>query len=409
MIDSCLEVLSPGLYRCRNTGLVFRTGAKTVHCCSANRATLPPPVRLPEVGMRNARPMAEELPAELLAQCVGCKHRLSDGRCRMFLAGCDARHRRAAALRFGCRYRKLASSIPHGVLLAYPQDKFVTTTELTHDTAELSKHIDWQRIEAIIGVARSGLIPASILAAFTHKPLLAISPMARKLMAFGSGHRLGDEGQSFRRVLVVDDSVASGQSLHEVLTAIHATLPNATVQTAAIYAAPEVTRQVDYIGRVYPLPHFFEWCFINTYFSQRLAFDFDGILCENPDRPDDDPAYREFLENARPLYLPKIFPSVIISARCQWTREVSLRWLQRHGVRVRKLVLSDGNPNDRWKTRDTVAKWKAAELEKLRQTDGIHAYVESDPHQAEIIARMADMPVICPAAGRVFNVESWRH
>jgi len=100
---------------------------------------------------------------------------------------------------------------------------------------------------------------------------------------------------------------------------------------------------------------------------------------------------------------------VIVTARCERYRGETLEWLKRHRVTCRELVMWPGDPDARWATPDTVAHWKAEILAQLRRTGHIHFYAESDPRQAAIIAEAAKMPVICPAAGRVFNTDGhWR-
>ena len=129
----------------------------------------------------------------------------------------------------------------------------------------------------------------------------------------------------------------------------------------------------------------------------------DGIL-PRPAGPDTDPTYPAPTGGPQ-LITPRRIPIVIVSARHERTRPATEAWLRKHGIRWRKLILWEDNPDARWATPTTVAEWKARELEKLRPA-GIRAYVESDPRQAQLIATLAKMPVICPAAGRVFNIDT---
>ena len=343
--------------------------------------------------------------------CRTCTYARPLRKCAIFSAGCDAESRRRAALATGtCRYYTEHARIHHRYVGSHiPPDRFIATADLVDDAMELGRHIPWKLFSGIIAVARSGLIPAAILATHYHVPLWAISPIAGNLTTVGSGHRLGDPGRPpAGRLHVMDDTASNGGTMRQILSHLTRVINARDLYSAVVYATPQAADAIDFVGRIYPKPHYLDWNWQNTFWAKALAYDFDGILCDEPPGYDDDPSYRDFLENARPLYLPKLYPAVIVSARCEWTRPHSIAWLDRHGVSIRRLILWPGDPDDRWKTPDTVARWKADELRKLSR-QGIHVFAESDPRLAEAIAAEADMPVICPAARRIFNQEKHRY
>lgn len=393
MIDPCLESLGQGKYRCKNTGLTFATTAANVRCCGPGGR---PAHQAPAT---TRRPPAPTLPIHDIAPCQACRHFLPDGGCRMFRTGCDAHQRRAAALRNGCRFRRVKGIEPTTI----PKDAFVTTADLIRLSQGLARELASENFDAVIGVARSGIIAASTIAVELHLPLFSVSPVSGRLHALGSGWRLGDEGNATpRAALLVDDTVANGHTLEKVRSTIKE-IPIAA--GAAILVNPDKRETVDFAAATYPLPHYLEWCFVNTQWARNMAFDFDGILCDDPAFPDDDPAYAQFLINAPAKYLPRLLPAVIVSARCEWTRQDSLKWLTRHRLRPRELILWQGDPDDRWTDPDRVANWKADHLRRLRNSHDILIYAESDPRQAAVIAAQADIAVLCPAAGTVYNAD----
>ena len=339
--------------------------------------------------------------------CDTCEYLGLDGMCNYFKSPCDRRDFRVQAIRTGscCYYSKIGERAARYVGSPIAKHVFITVEDLTKHTIELAGRLP--RLDAIIAVPRSGLMPGSILATILHVPLYAISPMLRHVTYIGNGHRLGRQPQApSGNVLVIDDTASHGGTLAEILAALKGQVDLRKVYTAAIYASPKAAEKLlDFVAHVYPQPHFLEWCFVNTFWAIHLAFDFDGIICAEPTTYDAAPEYRHFLSNARPLYLPKMHAPIIVSARCDWTRHASLDWLTRHGITPKKLILWDGDPDARWATPDTVAIWKAKQLATLRHTDQIKLYAESDPGQAATIAEAAKMPVICPVARRVFGIE----
>jgi len=344
-------------------------------------------------------------------QCQTCRHR-SGLHCNKI------RHRRERRRLVrspsGCPFYEWMT--PGTSLLGtYPAVKFIRTRELVADAVKAVQQLDICRYGAVAGIARSGLIPAAAIATHFHIPLYSVDIHSGSMIHTGFGYRLGKIGpveqppDREQYLLLVDDTVCAGATfrlaLDVVREAIHG-MGLAGVETLALYGPRDVRSLVDHLGYFYERPHFLEWCFGNTMLTESMAFDMDGLICDDPPGPDTSPQYQDHLANARPRHLPRKWPTVIVTARCEKYRPETMDWLKRHRVACRELVMWPGDPDARWATPDTVAYWKADILTQLRRTGHIHFYAESDPRQAAIIAEAAKMPVICPAAGRVFNIDT---
>lgn len=340
--------------------------------------------------------------------CDRCERRAPDGRCG-FHRGCDAPVKQAAARRSGecSHFSPLPPRRSYPADRVIPADRFITMRALLQDTMEVNARIGDDAFDAIIAVARSGLIPGSILATARHLPLWAIAPNESAPIYVGSGYRLGAARRTSPgpRCLIVDDTAASGGTMNAITARLQRTIDLRRSCTVAIYSTSHAVRQADIIGSIYEPPHYLEWNFANGALSSRMAFDCDGVICRDPECYDTDPEYDRFLRDAAPLYLPLRDPPVIISARCEWTRAQTVEWLMRHGVRPRRLILWSDDPAARWRTPETVAVWKADQLRTLWEADGLRFYVESDARQAAIIAERARLPVLCPSAETVFGHE----
>jgi hypothetical protein len=132
-----------------------------------------------------------------------------------------------------------------------------------------------------------------------------------------------------------------------------------------------------------------------------VACDFDGILCEDPppgiDEVADPAGYAAWLADARPLLLPRKNPvPLVVTFRRECHREATLAWCARWGVRVGQLVM---HPSPEPLRAFDAAAHKGAAFRE----SGCALFVESDPAQAQAIARVAGKPVACPRAGRVFT------
>lgn len=287
--------------------------------------------------------------------------------------------------------------------------EYVTTARLVADTARLAMHLPAD-VDAVVGVARSGLLPASLVAALLHLPEYAVSRWAG-VVDVGHGSRLaaGDPAHLTgprppaepTHVLVIDDTAARGRQMPHARRLVRERFPGARVTTAVVYAHPLGRRAVDRCAAVLPGDHYLEWNWINSPHLRAVAVGLGGVLCE-PCRPGDDddgPRYAQHVRDARRLHAPQNFAvPVIVTGRHERYRPETEGWLRRHGAKWERLVMRDfpRPPADRFAAE--VARFKAAAARR----HGVRLFAESCPVQAEAIAREAGVPVICPAAEKVF-------
>lgn len=315
------------------------------------------------------------------------------------LAGAGVRHhaaiRRDAAANHGERPPRGNATVS-GHLTIDPHT-FITTAQLTTDTEEFRKSLPLD-IDFVIGISRSGMLPASILAYHLHLPLWGVSRHAG-VANMGHGLRLESRGWiEPRHILLIDDTVASGTEMTACYPIVRERFPDAKITRAVIYARPSAVHAVDMFYATYDGYHYLQWNFANAGFGSLGAWDMDGLInrdfkveeCRDMD------VYRSAMETITPLYLPRRLPiPMIVTARPESTRDITLRWLARHGVRVERLVMWPGDPHP---PSSEVAPWKA----KHYAESNCMTFIESDPGQAQAIAEITGRPVLCPAAGRLF-------
>jgi hypothetical protein len=96
-----------------------------------------------------------------------------------------------------------------------------------------------------------------------------------------------------------------------------------------------------------------------------------------------------------------------ITGRSERDRAVTLAWLERWSVRVASLTMGPWDECPDW---ERIAEFKAEAVRRFAATAherpfGPPMYVESRPRQAERIARLSGVMVVCPASMEVFGVE----
>lgn len=255
---------------------------------------------------------------------------------------------------------------------------------------------------AVAGVPRSGMLPATIIALLLHVPLFELS---RKygLRPLDHGGRLTTEPTDPTGPLVViDDSVNSGTAMRWAReVAGRCACQFRSKIFAAMYPRPGAAQELDLFYRLAPLPHLFEWNLFNCHQVRYLASDMDGILCEDwPGGDENGAEYQQFLESARPRWLPRrsTLP-LIVTARLEHHRPTTMRWLATHRVEVRRLVMGPWTSATERRRSYRAGEFKGAAYKD--STCGL--FIESDSRQAREIFETAHKPVLCPATGEVFQ------
>lgn len=247
--------------------------------------------------------------------------------------------------------------------------------------------------DLIVGIPRSGMLPANLLALYLNRPYTDIH-------SFLNGHiyKSGARGQfydikEFKKILVVDDSIASGSAMDKVKESLKELSTQFSISYCAIYVIPGKEKMVDYFFEIVPLPRYFQWNIMNHTSLEKACFDIDGVLCVDPteDQNDDGPIYTDFVLNAPPLFIPGAKIGTIVTSRLEKYRNETETWLKKYNIRYNKLVMLD-LPNK-------VARQKAnshAQHKANTYMSGPYILmIESDLGQAIEINRYTKKPVLC--------------
>lgn len=287
--------------------------------------------------------------------------------------------------------------------------KFVSLKQLTVDIQSLLEKIP-SSVTNVVGVARSGLQPASLIAMMLHLPLDVLRQNKGDVISGGNGWRLGEGGPNHEGdVLVVDDTCMTGNSVAAIKEITAKRFPERNIIIASVYANPLAKTKPDIWAKDLPWPHILEWNLFNSVLLPSCAFDMDGILCRDCDPWDDDDGerYQNFIKTVRPKYLvrKKSIP-LIVTARLEKYRSQTQEWLKHWGIQVDKLVMGPWSDNAERAAAD-IAAYKAkhyATFRERRVIPGPHLFIESDPMLAESIAKLSGGIVVCPSAERCFFV-----
>jgi len=241
--------------------------------------------------------------------------------------------------------------------------------------------------DLIIGIPRSGMMPANLLAMYLNKPFTSIEQFCNGVI-YANGERKIDRG-TIRKVLVVDDSICSGNQMRKAKEALQSY--NIGKIFAAIYVKPENASVVDIYCEEVDMPRVFQWNIFNSKNAEKSMFCMDGVLCVDPKINDDSEQYIASIVNAKPLYIPKYTIDTIITCRPEKYRAITEKWLKKYDVTYKHLIMLPLNTNEGLQKVEKFGEWKAKHYADSKTILFIESYVS----QAMVIKQITDKQVFC--------------
>jgi len=262
-------------------------------------------------------------------------------------------------------------------------------------------------IDLVVGIPRSGVIPAFLIALFLNKKVCTINEFIHNLEPLNGSTRPVRENEiknKKQKVLIVDDSIYSGKSMEDAknLISAHKNLDEYDIQYCAIFAKKESVDLVDYYFEVVNPPRVFQWNYLNHSNATKSCYDMDGVLCVDPtdEQNDDGEKYIDFCKNAKPLYIPSYKINSIVTSRLEKYREVTEQWLSEHHVNYGKLYMLDLPSAEERRRLGCHAEFKADIFKTLDDCD---FFIESNREQAQKIAELSGKQCICVATDEYFG------
>jgi len=217
--------------------------------------------------------------------------------------------------------------------------------------------------DLIVGIPRSGLMAANILAMHLNLPIADTSKIyeGQILLLDGSINGRQVDINYFKNILVIDDSVRSGRSIEQVKAKLHSIYPDINFTFAAVYADTKSKNKVDLYFELCPVPRVFEWNIMNHFQISKFCMEIDGVLCENIDYDynDNHDYYIHAIENVRPMFRIRREIGYLVTRRPEILRRITEKWLDKHGIKYRNLIMQDKNMNECKMNSDYINKSKS--------------------------------------------------
>ncbi len=255
-------------------------------------------------------------------------------------------------------------------------------------------------VDLVVGIPRSGMIPAYMIASLRNIKAVSLDSFLEGRID-GSGQRtLGRDIKTpdeARRILIVDDSIIEGSAIAKARCRVAASryADAGNIIYGAVYCLLRNADLVDVAFEHCPVPRIFEWNILSSWFLENACVDIDGVLCHDPspEQNDDGERYLDFIAAARPLFVPRVRVSCLVTSRLEKYRPQTEKWLAENGINYGELVMLDLPSKEERIRQGAHGRFKAAVFAGRQEK----YFIESEWGQATEIAEVTGKTVFCTA------------
>lgn len=281
---------------------------------------------------------------------------------------------------------------------SYLAGEYITTAQLIRDCKNLLlPQLAGLKLKGVVGIPRSGMLPASMIAMWLNIPIYFLDPQNNLLPMSGAtkfgGQRMLDYKGSNGNLLVVDDTVYAGTAMNNIKSRL--------VEDAyfcSVYCRPASKFKPDFYARELSPPHLLEWNLFNCTYIEGALLDFDGIFCPNVphDACQDEEKYIDYIKNVKPFphRIPKTRCKGIVTARLEKYRDITEWWLQKHGINYGFLKMYPTEDKAK-RDKNHVEEVSTFKANVFLESDA-KFFIESEISEAVRIRKKSNKLVICP-------------
>lgn len=262
-----------------------------------------------------------------------------------------------------------------------------------HNTIRNNIDVIPSDVDLIVGIPRSGLLVANLVALALNKPMTDLDGFIHNKI-IKSGTRLTDQPcdlKMIKKALIIDDSLNLGNALGDVKVKLKGHSFKGKILFSAVYVTPGQEDILDLYFEICPQPRVFEWNIMHHGILEQSCVDIDGVLCRDPTdlENDDGPKYLDFISNVPPSVIPSRTISHLVTSRLEKYRDPTVKWLKKSGIKFNNLVMMQYKSREERMAANNYGEFKAQSFEK----SGCELFIESSHEQAITINRLTNKDV----------------
>lgn len=266
-------------------------------------------------------------------------------------------------------------------------------------------------VDLIIGIPRSGLILANLIAVYLNLPLTDLNSFLEGKIynAGGTKNKKGwvQEFSQVKKALIVEDSVCTGLSINKAKAQISKLNSKIRMVYLAAYITKDAKDKVDLYFKVVSYPRLFEWNYLHQpQILEKSCFDIDGVLCVDPtvEQNDDGSKYLDFILNAPVKFLPSHKIGWLVTSRLEKYRTPTETWLKKNNVQYGKLIMMNLPSAEERQKLKNHAVYKANIYKNIKEAQ---IFVESEKRQALEISSLTKKQVFCIENQKYYSESKW--
>lgn len=254
-------------------------------------------------------------------------------------------------------------------------------------------------LDVIVGVPRSGLLVANLLALRLNIPMTDVEGfVAGRFLTGGPRLRYSASSRTNKprmHALVVDDSVWSGKEMAKARARIEASGQRHRVTYAAVYAEPGGIEHVDLYYQKVVAPRVFEWNVLHHPLLATGCIAFEDVLWPEADETRHLNGRNSAM--CRPLFRPSCPVGWIVTTQPQDRRRFIEDWLAYNDIVYEGLEFVAPVGAGQNRTVDDVCRDKG----RLYRRKNASLFIEARADHAALVARAAKKPVFSYENGRM--------
>lgn len=264
-------------------------------------------------------------------------------------------------------------------------------------------------IDFVIGVPRSGMIPASMVAEFINVPLIDVDSFCAGARPTGGGRLRLVNRKATSKVLVLDDTVFRGKSMSKTQAKLAPYKDLYEFIYAAVYLEGRGSDVIDFwfedvrkYTNNFTQIVLYEWNIFHHIPSimDYCMYDMDGVLCLDPPDERNVEQYERYIREATPLFTPTVNIGAIVTYRLKRYRDITEKWLRENGISYGDLVMFQAMSwDERNRSGISPEEFKASHYRK----SNAKIFVESNDRQAQRIHDISGKPVLCVETNKLYG------